>query len=198
MKRIPPDHPLIRHFRWSLKKAERTASVQPPPDVEDYICDEVLAKFVHVDNLYRIRDSSGKRVTEIAEILLEGEKLPARDPVLRDIWLHQYIGDYALFIAGLFPESLRRLSRGPSKDYLLMKLDSIFVPFESPLEYYIEQGRTSYGKVSRFYAGVDGRKFMLFSDLSTRFKTYVQLMSLVRVYLEANPHFQEVKRILTQ
>jgi hypothetical protein len=197
MKRIPQDHPLIKLFRWAIKRSIRTASIHCSPEVESYICDEVLAKFVHIDNLYMIKSSSGRRVTEIAEMLLEGEKLPLRDPLLRDIRLHQYIGDYALFIAGLFPESLKKIRRGGmSKDYLLMTLNSIIVPFESPLDYYIEQGRASYGKVSKLYRSMDSRKFLLFTDLSTRFKSYVQLMSLIRLYLESSPHFQEVKRIL--
>ena len=197
MRKIPRDHPLIRLFRWAIDRAVYTSSTQCSTDVEDYLCDEVLAKFVHIDNLYMIRDSAGRRVTEIAEMLMEGERIPSSDSTLREITLHQYIGDYALFIAGLFPESLKRIRRGANRDYLLMTLDSIVVPFESPLDYYIERGRSSYGKVSKFYVGLDGRKFMLFSDLSSRFRSYVQLMSLIRFYLESSPRFQEIKRIIT-
>jgi hypothetical protein len=64
---------------------------------------------VHVDRLYKIRDTQGRRVEEVAEMLAEGDLLHRAQGVEREREVHRHIGNYTLFMTGIFPEFLRRL-----------------------------------------------------------------------------------------
>lgn len=122
MKPIPETHPLRRLFRWATRRAVDCAGLRRNPDVESHISEEILSRFVHIDNLYRIRNIRGKRLTEIAEILLEADS-GRISGISHELLFHEYIGDYTLFMTGIFPASLRRIARHPSsRDHLLMKL----------------------------------------------------------------------------
>ena len=71
------------------------------PDVTDYLVD-LLLRFTHVDTIYRIRDTRGRRLEEVAEMLVEAEARQANPQ--REVYRH--IGYFTLFWTGLFPESL--------------------------------------------------------------------------------------------
>ncbi len=197
MKPVPENHPLRRLFRWATRRAMDSAGLPRNPDVESHISDEILSRFVHIDNLYRIRNLCGRRLTEIAEILLEADS--GRITGISDeLLFHEYIGDWTLFMTGIFPASLRRVARQPtSPDHLIMKLGSLFVPLEDPVDYYIAQGRAAYSKASKLSRPLSTREAMVFSKLSEEFQFYVALMGLIAAYLEADPYFRKAKGIIS-
>ena len=84
------------------------------PPLIDYVAD-LLLRFVRSDALYRFRDPRGKRLEEVAEMLLEAEERQANPR--RELYRH--IGDFTLFWTGLYPEALHRLQDSASKDHLL-------------------------------------------------------------------------------
>lgn len=94
------------------------------PKVVDYLT-ELLVRFVRTDALYRFRDTRGRRLEEVAEMLLEAEERLARPR--REI--HRHIGDFTLFWTGVYPEALARLRSADRKDSLID---------------YCEQGKRSY------------------------------------------------------
>lgn len=73
------------------------------PPLVDYLSG-LLLRFVRQDSLEKIRTITGQRVGDIGTMMVEAQSRvgPARRKV------HQHIGDYTLFWAGLYPESLRR------------------------------------------------------------------------------------------
>jgi hypothetical protein len=84
--------------------AEQTFQVQlgvVDPPVTDYISD-LLLRFVRTEELHRIRRADGRPVRDLGRMVLEADSRigTARRKI------HRQIGDYALFWAGLFPESL--------------------------------------------------------------------------------------------
>jgi hypothetical protein len=83
------------------------------PPLIDYLSG-LLARFIHHDDVYRLRGASGRPLTELAEMVVEAERLPAGGATRRDYYRH--IGDFALFWTGLFPESLERLRSRACKD----------------------------------------------------------------------------------
>ena len=94
------------------------------PDVIGHLTD-LLTDFTHIDNVYKIRSVTGQRVGEVAELLLEGDLLHRAASIDREREVHKHIGDYTLFMAGLFPEALKRfrnrrvqLSRDALIDYV--------------------------------------------------------------------------------
>ena len=96
----------------------------------DYLT-ELLLRFVRLDAVFRIRDPIGRRLEEVAEMMLEADQREARPR--REVYRH--IGDFTLFWSGVYPEALRRLKAADRKDHLLD---------------YCEQGKRSYYLASQF------------------------------------------------
>ncbi len=100
------------------------------PKMTDYLV-ELLVRFVKMDTVYRIRDTRGRRLEDVAEMLLEAEQRQAKPR--REIYRH--IGDFTLFWTGLYPEALSRLKSPDRKDHLID---------------YFQQGKQSYYIASTF------------------------------------------------
>lgn len=92
---------------------ETRLGIADPPLV-DYIA-ALLARFIHSDAIYHVRNPAGRRLEEVAEMLVEAE---ARiGDARREV--HRHIGDFTLFWTGLYPEALRRLQKQPRLDYFV-------------------------------------------------------------------------------
>ncbi len=179
---IPREHPLIRLF--ANLTAENFAEHLGWPDVEviKYVTD-VLADFVHVDQLYKIRNAQGWRVEEVAEMLAEGDLLHRAQSVEREREVHRHIGNYTLFMAGIFPEFLRRL-----------KTSKVIVSSDALLDF-IQVGKRSYQIVSEFTHGSYRPEAPLFRKLSENFELCVYGLGYVRADLDhlRDPRFQALK-----
>jgi hypothetical protein len=84
------------------------------PHLVDYLAD-LLSRFIHSDALYRLRTPGGRRVREVATMLLEAEARVGE--ARREV--HRHIGDYTLFWTGVYPEALPRLQAAHGADRLL-------------------------------------------------------------------------------
>jgi hypothetical protein len=124
MHSIPRQQLLQRFFAGVTQAAflERIGLADPP--LVDYISD-LLIRFVHVDDLHRVRNPTGRRLVQVAEMVAEAEQRVG--PARREV--HRHIGDYTLFWVGMYPEALYRLKSPDRKDY--------FVDYR-------EQGKESY------------------------------------------------------
>lgn len=80
------------------------------PELATYVS-ELLTEFVRADALYRIRHASGQRLQDIGEMLLESNPLLQASSFDREREVRKHVGDYVLFMTGLFPENLSRLRR---------------------------------------------------------------------------------------
>ncbi len=179
---IPKGHPLVRLF--ASLTAENFAQHLGWPDVEviRYVT-EILTDFVHVDQLFKIRNSQGRRVEEVAEMLAEGDLLHRAESVEREREVHRHIGDYTMFVAGIFPEFLRRL-----------KTSKTVVSADALLDF-IQVGKRSYWIVSEFTYGPYGEAAPLFRKLSENFELCVFGLGYVRADLDRlrDPRFQTLK-----
>lgn len=164
---VPEGHPLRRLLRGLTEMSFEGVGVRDQ-QVIAYISD-VLADFVHIDNLYPLRDARGEKLESLVDMLLHGEAGEALD----ERETHRYVGDHCMFIVGLFPESLsrRRHAIGP--------------------EFYVEKGKHSYLQVSR----IDGDRpsGALFRRMSDRFEECVVGLHLERNYLN-DPFYQYLMR----
>jgi len=79
----------------------RLGVVDPP--IVDYITD-LLVRFVRLDSVHRMRTITGEPILQIGEMISEAKK--RLGDARRDI--HQHIGDFTLFWAGLFPEAVKK------------------------------------------------------------------------------------------
>jgi hypothetical protein len=133
----------------------------------------VLARFAHVDELYRIRNARGKRLEDVGEMLLESNPLLGASSFDREREVRKHIGDYTLFFAGIFPERIAWLrNRGASRGR-----PDAFVD-------YIQAGRESYYIVSRFDQFEYRQEAPLFRRLSETFELCVYGLNQVRRELE--------------
>jgi len=106
--------PLDRFFAGLAEYTFETRLGVADPALIDYIA-QLLARFVHSDQVYKLRRPDGRRLYEVAEMLIEAEARvgqPKRE-------IHQHIGDFTLFWSGLFPETLNTQARRQKLDALL-------------------------------------------------------------------------------
>lgn len=112
----PSNHPLRRLFAGITEQTFiQTLGVGDPPLV-DYLS-ELLSRFLHLDAIYRLRDAQGKRLEEVADMMVEAGSLPPEGRTCREY--HRHIGDFALFWMGVYPESLRGFRTASRKDHLI-------------------------------------------------------------------------------
>lgn len=125
-------HPLRRLFAGLTEHTFLESLGLGDPPLVDYLS-ELLSRFIHVDDIFRLRNAHGKRLEEVAGMMLEAEALPPEGRTRREF--HRHIGDFTLFWTGVYPEALRRLRSVLSKDHFID---------------YCEQGKRSYYIASTF------------------------------------------------
>jgi len=128
----------------------------------------VLTDFAKSENLYRIRSRAGKRMESVVEILADQSSNPVDETqLLRERSLRKYLGDYALFMSGIFRSHVE--GRGF-------------------LDYYIEEGSRSYWTVSELDLSLYRTGFILFQELSKKFEYYSGALDYTRkAYFAAEP-----------
>jgi hypothetical protein len=162
---IRPDHPLRRLFT-SLVASELPAD----REMAAYVAG-VLVDFVHTDHLYRIRNSRGKRLEEVGEMMLESNPLLDARSFEREREVRKHIGDYTLFLTGMFPEYVARLPRRG------LRPDSLID--------YVKAGKESYRIVSAFDQFEYVQAAPLFRRLAEEFEYCVHGLNRVKSNLEA-------------
>jgi hypothetical protein len=120
----------------------------------------VLTEFARSDRLYALRNRRGRAIDGVVDIRRAANRFADdRANALRARALQKYVGDYALFMTGLFRTHVE--SRGA-------------------LGYYFEEGQRSYRAVSeldltRFRTG-----FLLFEQLAKNFEDYSGALDYMR------------------
>lgn len=140
------------------------------PEVARYVAG-VLADFARTDCLYRIRNASGRKLEDVGEMLIESNPLLEARSFDREREVRKHVGDYTLFMSGLFPENVARLRRMKQP-----RLES-FIDF-------VQAGKESYKIVSSFDQFEYREEAPLFRRLSEQFELCVFGLNLVKQDLE--------------
>jgi hypothetical protein len=157
-----PDHPLRRMFAGLTEQTFiNTLGVADPP-LTDYLS-ELLSRFIHVDAIYRFSDARGRRLEEVAEMMIEAEAMPPEGRTRREIYRH--IGDFTLFWTGVYPEALNRLRSILSKDHFID---------------YCSQGKRSYYIASTFEEPPFEEQAVVLRRLSEEFELCAYGLNQVR------------------
>ena len=72
------------------------------PAVARYVTN-LPVDFAHTESLYRIRNAFGRRLEDVAQMLIESNPLLETSSFVGERALRKHVGDYTLFMAGLFP-----------------------------------------------------------------------------------------------
>jgi hypothetical protein len=168
--RIRREHPLARLFAELVWRHFFGDMQLHAPDVANYVS-ELLTDFAHIDNLYRIRNARGQPLEDVGEMLVESNpRLEARS-FAREREVRKHIGDYTLFMAGIFPESVTLARR-----HRQMRLDA-FVD-------YIQAGKESYALVGSFDQFEYRDEASVFRRMAENFELCVFGLNLVKQDLE--------------
>lgn len=130
----------------------------------EYVAD-MLTRFVHIDRIFRLRDARGRRLSEVAEMLLAADARFAVGPFGQEREIHRHIGDFTLFWTGVYPEALRYFRSPLRKDHLID---------------YVEQGKRSYYIASTFVGPEIRREAEVLRELSELFDVCMYGLHLVR------------------
>jgi len=109
-----PTEQLQRYFTGLTEHAFQTRLGVADPPLLEYLSD-LLVRFVHCDTIYRIRNLTGSRLDQVADMLAEAEARIGESK--REV--HRHIGDFTLFWSGVFPEALRRMRTASRRDALI-------------------------------------------------------------------------------
>src|SRR5579872_798694 len=94
-----PDHPLRRLFAGLTEQTFMETLGMADPRLVDYLS-MLLSRFVHMDHVHRLRDGSGARLEEVADMLQDVQSLPPAGSTCREV--HRHIGDFTLFWTGVY------------------------------------------------------------------------------------------------
>jgi hypothetical protein len=111
---VTGEDPLKRLFSAITEHTFQVDLGMADPPLIDYLSD-LLVRFSRVDVIFGIRNAVGRRIEEVAEMLVEADQRLERPK--REI--HRHIGDFTLFWVGVYPEALERLRSWESKDSLI-------------------------------------------------------------------------------
>lgn len=158
-------HPLQAFFQQAVRNSYEGKLGINDPDVTGYVA-RLLCEFSEAKNLYKVRDEMGRPIEELEALVL------AADPVNgtaasfdAERSVRKYIGDYALFVSGMYPEAMapgHRKGPHPSLGEL------------------IHVGKESYFIVSQFNLFEYEKEAPLFARLSEWFERCTLGLSLVR------------------
>ena len=159
-------HPLELFFQQAVRNSYEGKLGLNDPDATAYVA-RLLCEFSESDKLYMVRDEAGHPIEELGEMVHAADPVHGSAPSFdAERARRKHIGDYALFVAGMYPEAMgsnRRLRRHqPSLGELIVA------------------GKESYYIVSQFNLFEYEQEAPLFARLSDRFERYILGLTLVR------------------
>lgn len=157
----------------------------PDLNVTQYVSN-LLVDFTHTDQLYKVKNQRGKPVDTVAALLYESEVLLEAQSMDRERDVHRHIGDFTLFMAGIFPEYLKRLKTAG------------MIYHQDFLVDYMKTGKRSYGIVAQMADGPSQDEPPLFKKLSDNFELCVTGLGFVRSDLTRmqDPTYQRARDLL--
>jgi len=171
---VPESHPLQDLFQDLVGRHYAQEIGLRDPQIVAYVS-HLLAEFCEADQLFKIRNSFERPLSDVGEMLLESD--PVYGPAAsfdRERQVRKHIGDYTLFFAGMFPESINhfRLRRQRLEDFVE----------------WIKAGKESYYIVSKFEHFEYARVAPMFASLARNFEACVYGLNMVKNDLEEMQH----------
>ena len=171
---IPESHPLQDLFQDLVGRHYAEEIGIRDPQIVAYVS-HLLAEFCEADQLFKVHDASDRPLTDVGEMLIESDPVYGPAPSFdRERQVRKHIGDYALFFAGMFPESINhfRLRRNRMENFVD----------------WIKAGKESYYIVSKFEHFEYAKVAPLFANLSQNFEQCVYGLNLVKNDLQEMQH----------
>ncbi|HWG19076.1 MAG TPA: hypothetical protein VG225_01015 [Terracidiphilus sp.] len=162
----PQTHPLEQFFHQAVRNSYEGKLGLNDPDVTSYVA-RLLCEFSRSDKLYKVRDEMGRPIAELEQMMTAADPIHGTAPSFdAERLIRKHIGDYSLFVAGMYPEAVepwRRHRRNHPR-----------------LEELVRAGKESYYIVSQFNLFEYEQEAPLFGRLSDWFERCILGLTLVR------------------
>src|SRR6202047_2689040 len=171
---IPETHPLQQLFVELVGRHYAEEIGIRDPQIVSYVA-SLMAEFCDVEQLFKIRNAVGQPVADVGEMLLESDPVYGPAPSFdRNLQVRKHIGDYTLFFAGMFPESINHFRLRHHR-------------LENFVEW-MKAGKESYYIVSKFEHFEYAKVAPLFAHLSREFEGCVYGLNMVKNDLQEMQH----------
>jgi hypothetical protein len=171
---IPETHSLQELFQDLVGRHYAEEIGIRDPQVIAYVS-HLLAEFCEADQVHKIRNVFDRPLDDVGEMLLESDPVYGPAPSFdRERQVRKHIGDYTLFFAGMFPESINRfrLRRHRLENFVD----------------WMKAGKESYYVVSKFEHFEYAKVAPLFANLSRNFESCVYGLNMVKNDLQEMQH----------
>ena len=171
---IPESHPLQKMFVEMVGRHYAEEIGLRDPQIVAYVA-HLLTEFCDAEQLLKITTAEGRKLSDIGEMMLESNPVYGPAPSFdRERQVRKHIGDYTLFFAGMFPESINhyRLRRN--------RLEGLID--------WMKAGKESYYIVSKFEYFEYTKVAPLFASLSAHFEECVYGLNRVKNELQEMQH----------
>jgi len=171
---VPESHPLQQLFIELVGRHYAEELGLRNPQLVNYVA-QLLAEFCDVEQLLKIRNTTGKPLADVGEMLAESDPVFGSAPSFdRERQVRKHIGDYTLFFTGMFPESINHF-------HLRRNRTENFVDW-------MKAGKESYYIVSKFEYFEYAKVAPLFASLSQHFEQCVFGLNRVKNELQEMQH----------
>ncbi len=168
------NHPLEAFFQQVVRNSYAGKLGIHDTAITHYVA-HLLCEFSESDKLYKVRDDQGRPIQSLEELIR------AADPVHgtassfdAERAVRKHIGDYALFVSGMYPESMDPWRRRHG---------------QQSFEELVKVGKESYYIVSQFDVEEYAQEAPLFARLAEWFDRCIYGLRLVREDLQRKPGF---------
>ncbi len=171
---VSESHPLQQLFIELVGRHYAEEIGLRDPQIVNYVA-HLLAEFCDVEQLLKIHNATGKELSDVGEMLIESNPIYGPAPSFdRERQVRKHIGDYTLFFAGMFPESINHFRLRNSR-------------VENFIDW-VKAGKESYYIVSKFEYFEYAKVAPLFANLSANFEQCVYGLNLVKNDLQEMQH----------
>jgi hypothetical protein len=171
---IPESHPLQQLFQDLVGQHYADEIGIRDPQVVAYVS-HLLAEFCEADQLFKVRNEFDRPLDDVGEMMLEADPVYGPAPSFdRERQVRKHIGDFTLFFAGMFPESINRFRLHRQR-------------LENFVDW-VKAGKESYYIVSKFEHFEYAKVAPLFACLSKNFEGCVYGLNMVKNDLEEMQH----------
>ena len=171
---IPESHPLQQLFVELVGRHYAEEIGIRDPQLISYVA-HLLTEFCDTEQLFKIRNVANRPLGDVGEMLLESDPVYGPAPSFdRERQVRKHIGDFTLFFAGMFPESVNR--------YRLRRQR-----LENLVDW-VKAGKESYYIVSKFEHFEYAKVAPLFANLSRNFEECVYGLNRVKNELQEMQH----------
>ena len=171
---IPESHPLQQLFEDLVGRHYAEEIGIRDPQIVAYVS-HLLTEFCDAEQLFKIGNAFQRPLSDVGEMLLESDPVYGPAPSFdRERQVRKHIGDYTLFFAGMFPESINHLRL--RRERLENLVD------------WMKAGKESYYIVSKFEHFEYAKVAPLFASLSKNFEECVYGLNMVKNDLQEMQH----------